>query len=136
VWCAKYAGTPGVDAELVKAIHLVSWYFFDMCYGVTSIQLLGCGLFAILDKKKPAMFPAWVGWFAVATSASFLPVTLIPYFDEGPLALNGAWNFYTIFILWGMWFSSYSYYMFQDLKRIKTSPTQGIGQAVSIGGAD
>ncbi|MCK9284118.1 MAG: hypothetical protein M0P39_07530 [Rhodocyclaceae bacterium] len=131
VWCARYAGTPNIDPELIKAVHTFSWYIYDMTWTVTAIQCVACGAFAILDKKQPAIFPAWVGWLAIATAATFIPLTFLPYFDDGPFALNGWWSFHVVFGIWGVWFTSYTYYMFQDLKRIRISPMAGVGQAIS-----
>jgi hypothetical protein len=135
-WCARYAGTPGVDGELVKAIHLVTWYMFDMTYMITTIQCVGCGVFALVDRKTPAIFPRWCGWVALFAGISFLPLTFIPYFDDGIFSLHGGWNFFVVFVAWGTWFSSYSFYMFKEVGRIRVSPAPGIGQAVSFGHAD
>lgn len=135
-WCARYATTPGVDPELVKSVHMVSWYIYDMTYMVTTIQLAGCGLFALLDKKAPAIFPRWAGWVAIWTGLSFLPLTFIPYFDDGPIAANGLWNFYVVFISWGVWFCSYSFFMFREVKRNAAAPFAALGQAVGFSHAE
>jgi hypothetical protein len=135
-WCARYATTPGVDPELVKSVHMVSWYIYDMTYMVTTVQLFGCGVFALLDRKLPAIFPRWAGWVAIWTGVCFLPLTLIPYFEDGPVALNGWWNFYVAFASWGVWFCSYSYFMFKDVKRLSVAPAPAIGQAMSYGHAE
>jgi hypothetical protein len=136
VWCARWAGTPGIEPELTKAIHVMSWYIFDMTYMVTTIQCVGCGLFAILDKKKPAIFPPWLGWVTLGVAATFFPESLLPYYDEGPLSLNGWWNLHVVFSLWVVWFAIYNYYMLQDLKRVRNMPTLGIGQAISHSSAE
>lgn len=133
VWCARFAGTPGIDPELVKAIHTLAWYIYDMTWTVTAIQLVGCGVFAILDKKQPVLFPPWVGWLALITAATFLPLTFLPYFETGPFAYDGWFSFHVVFGIWGVWFCSYSYYMFRDLKRVRISPSLGVGQAIAHG---
>jgi hypothetical protein len=131
VWCARFAGTKGVDPELIKAVHTLAWYVYDMTYTVTTIQLVGCGVFAILDKKKPAIFPAWAGWLALIAAATFFPLTFLPYFETGPLAYDGWFAFHVVFGIWGAWFTTYSYYMFKDLRRITASPALGVAQAIS-----
>jgi len=135
-WCAKYAGTPGVDGELIKSVHMVSWYIYDMTYAITTMQLIGCGMFALLDKKTPAIFPRWCGWAALWAGFTFFPLTFLPYFDEGPLSFSGGWNFFVVFVSWGVWFTSYSVFMFKEVGRIRVAPAPGIGQAVSFGHAD
>jgi hypothetical protein len=129
-WCARYATTPGIDPEIIKAVHMMSWYIYDMTYMITTIQLLGCGLFAILDKKTPKIFPVWAGCLAVAVGIIFVPLSFLPYHDQGPLSIGGWWSFHVVFGTWGLWFCSYSYFMFQNLKRIRISPSPAIGVAI------
>jgi hypothetical protein len=123
--------TPGIDPELIKAVHALAWYVYDMTWTVTAIQLVGCGIFAIVDKKEPAIYPAWAGWLALATAATFLPLAFLPYFESGPFAYNGWFSFHIVFGTWGIWFTTYSYYMFKDLRRINISPASGVAQALS-----
>ncbi len=131
-WCVRYAGTPGVEDELVKAMHIISWYVFNMTYIITTIQYVGAGLFAIFNRKEPAIFPVWAGWIAIVFSMTMFPLTFLPYFLEPSIfAINGYWSFHVIAFAWGIAIWTYSYFMFKDLKRIKLSPTMGIGQAIS-----
>jgi hypothetical protein len=116
-WCARWAGTPGIDPETIKAIHLSTWYFFDMTYNITNVQLLGIGLFAILDRSEHRIFPAWLGWLALFTAASFFLETIMPYFNHGPLAINGWWNFWFGFGIWFVWFSIQSIYVLKEASR-------------------
>jgi len=131
VWCARFAGTPGISPDLVRAVHTLAWFVYDMTWTVTAIQLVGCSVFAIVDKKEPAIFPAWAGWLALITGATFLPLTFLPYFDTGPFAYDGWFSFHVVFGTWGLWFTSYSYYMFKDLRRINVFPSLGVAQAIS-----
>ena len=116
-WCARWAGTPGIDPETIKAVHLSTWYVFDMTYNITNVQLLGCGLFAILDRSEHRIFPAWLGWFALFTAASFILETIMPYFDRGPLAIDGWWNFWFGFVIWFVWFSTQSFFVLREAAR-------------------
>jgi hypothetical protein len=134
-WCARWAGTPGIDPELTKAVHLSTWYVFDMTYNVTNVQLLGCGLFAILDRRKPAIFPAWLGWFALFTGVSFVLETIMPYYDHGPLAINGWWNFNFGFAVWFVWFCLQSVYVLREASRTRVRPAAAIGQAIGVAGS-
>lgn len=120
VWCARWAGAPGIDPELIKSIHLSTWYFFDMTYNVTNIQLLGCGLFAILDRSEHRIFPVWLGWFSLFTGLSFILETVMPYFNHGPLSINGLWNFWFGFLVWFCWFSLQSIFVLREAGRSAT----------------
>jgi hypothetical protein len=128
-WCARWAGTPGIDPEVIKAIHLSTWYVFDMTYNVTNVQLLGCGLFAILDRSERRIYPAWLGWFALFTGASFILETIMPYFDHGPLAIDGWWNFWFGFLIWFVWFSVQSIFVLREAAQsVRRSPLPISGQ--------
>ena len=131
VWCARWAGTVGIDPEMTKEVHFIAWYIYDMTWLVTSMQVWSLGIFGLLDKEKPSLYPRWVSWLSIAAGVSWIPLTVLPYFDEGPLAVNGWFNFGIVFGMWGLWFISKSYYMFQEVKRTRISAAPGIGQAVS-----
>lgn len=134
-WCARWAGQPGVDPEMIKAVHLSTWYFFDMTYNITNVQLLGCGLFAILDRSEHRIFPAWLGWFALFTGASFFLETIMPYFNRGPLAINGWWNFWFGFIIWFLWFSLQSMFVLKETRRSIGQPSPAIAAGRQAHGA-
>lgn len=76
--------------------------------------------------------PKWVGWLALISGLSFIPLTVIPYFKTGIFALNGYWNFHAAFILFGLFTGVASYHMVQDLKRIRISSPQAMGQAMKL----
>ena len=132
-WCAAWAGTPGVDPEMIKGIHLITHYIYIMTWMITTIQAVSVGIFALLDKKKPAMFPTWVAWTVIACGISFIPCGLLPFYVNGPFAVDGWYNFHLIYGTWGLFFLTTNHYMMKHLKQIRILPTQGIGQAISHG---
>ena len=136
-WCAAYAGAPGIDPSIIQTVHTMAWYVYDMTWTVTAIQLVGCGAFAILDKRLPVLFPAWAGWLALATAATFLPLTFLPYFKSGAFAVDGWFSFYIVFGIWGLWFTTYTIYMFRAIRLSKESaPELRSVRGVSQGFAD
>lgn len=128
VWCAEMAGT--VSPELIKAVHFMTWYTYDMTYMITTIEVVAICLFVFLDNEKPALMPRWAAVLALFSGISFLPLTFLPYFKSGPFALNGYWSFHLAFITYGLFTGIIGYYMVVDLKRVKLSPQPGLGQAV------
>jgi hypothetical protein len=130
VWCAKNATNTAVSPDLIKSVHMMSWYIYDMTYMITTVQLFGCGLFGILDRKAPTLVPRWAGWLAIGTGVGFMPLTFLAYNETGPWGINGVWGFYGIFGTWGLWFTSFTYYMFQDVKRVRVAPSPAIGVAI------
>lgn len=131
MWALCALHPNALNPDITKTLHLTSWYIYDMTYMITTLQLFGCGFFAILDKAKPAIYPAWAGWIAVVVGIGFIPLTLIPYFDQGIFAINGYWCFHIVFASWGVWFTSFTVYMMKDVRKLWIPAAPGLGQAIS-----
>jgi hypothetical protein len=78
---------------------VTTWIIFDCTYMITTMQLLGLGLYIILNKRQ-VTFPAWTGWCAIAIGATFVALVIMPFVSEGPFAVGGMWNFFFIFGIW------------------------------------
>ena len=128
-WCAEVAGK--VDPEVIKGVHFMSWYVYDMTYMITTIQAGAIGIFAYIDATKPAIMPRWAACLAVFSGLSFLPLTFLPYFKSGPFALKGYWSYHVAFISYGLFTAIIGYYMVQELKKKKIPAATGMGQAMS-----
>ncbi len=131
VWCAEVAGK--VDPEMIKAVHFMSWYVFDMTYWITTIEVIAVFIMVMADKEKPGLVPKWAAAVALFSGLSFLPLTFLPYFKSGPFALNGYWSFHVAFISYGVFTFVFGPYMAQDIKRVRIPAIPGIRQAVSRG---
>jgi hypothetical protein len=130
-WCAEMAGT--VDPGIIKAVHTIAWYVFDMTYMITTIQVIAICLFVFMDKRKPAIMPRWAGVLALFSGLSFLPLTFLPYFKTGIFAVNGYWSYHVAFITYGMFTAVIGYYMAKSLKSPQVPSGLGIGSIVSEG---
>ena len=128
-WCAEMAGK--VNPELIKSVHFMAWYMYDMTYMVTTVEVIALFILVVADKQKPALMPKWAASLALFSGLSFLPITFLPYFKSGPFALNGYWSFHVAFISYGLFTAIIGPYMAQDIKRIKIPAVPGIGQALS-----
>jgi hypothetical protein len=131
VWCAEVAGK--VDPELIKMVHFIGWYFYDMTYWITTIEVIAIFIMVMTDKEKPGLVPKWVAAIALFSGLSFLPLTFLPYIKLGPFALNGYWSFHVAFISYGVFTFAFGPYMAQDIRRKRIPPVPGIDQAISRG---
>lgn len=115
VGCAVLAGQ--VDPDIIKAFHTINWIVFDCTWMITASQMLGLGLYTVLNKRQ-TIFPAWAGWTSIAIGAAFATEVFMPFVDSGPFAVGGVWNY---FILFGGWlvafFGVYNYYVLRHLYR-------------------
>jgi hypothetical protein len=115
VYCAEAAGS--VSADVIKSLHFIAWYIFNMTWMITTIQCMAIGLFALMDHQQPVIFPRWLGWLAIAIGLSFAPLTFMPYFKSGALAINGWWAFYGVVTGFGTFELNVTRYMMKELRR-------------------
>ncbi len=104
---------------MIKSVHFMGWYVYDMTYMITTIETIAICLFAFLDKEEPAILPRWTGVLALFSGLSFLPLTSLPHFKTGIFAINGYWSFHVAFISYGMFTAIIGYYMAKSLKKEK-----------------
>jgi magnesium-transporting ATPase (P-type) len=128
-WCAEMAGT--VSPELIKAVHFMAWYVFDMTYMITTVEVAALFVLVMADKTKPALMPKWAAALALFSGLSFLPLSFLPYFKSGPFAINGYWSFHVAFISYGLFTAIIGPYMAADIKRVKIPATPALAQALS-----
>jgi hypothetical protein len=118
VWCAEMAGS--VDPVLIKSVHFIGWYLYDMTYMITTIETIAICIFAFLYKRQPVLLPRWTGVLALFSGLSFLPLTFLPYFKTGIFAINGYWTFHVAFISYALFTAIIGSYMARSLKIAKT----------------
>ena len=113
--CSILAGQ--VDPDIIKFVHTATWIVYDCTFMITTTQYVGLGLYTVLNKEQK-MFPAWAGWLAIATGASFVTEVFIPFTTDGPFTVSGAWNYYIVF---GTWifavFAVYSYFIIKAVNK-------------------
>ena len=115
IWATCALLTNTVSPDLIRAMHVFTWVIYDCTYMITTIQLLGLGLYTVLNKKQ-VLFPAWAGWSAIAVGIIFVPLVLMPFVSEGPFTVGGSWNFFIVFGTWLFaFFAPYSYFMLKAL---------------------
>lgn len=88
-----------IDPGMIKALHVLGWITYDCTYMITTMQMVGLGLWTVLNKRQ-TMFPAWAGWTSIAIGTSFIALVLMPFVTEGPFAVGGIWNYWIIFGTW------------------------------------
>jgi hypothetical protein len=121
MWATCSVLTGQVSPEIIKMVHTMSWITFDCTYMITTIQMVGLGLYTILNKKQ-TMFPAWAGWVTIAIGVGFVPLVFMSFVTEGPFALPGLWNFWIIFSAW--LFAFFGVYNFYVLKHVYKAPAE------------
>jgi hypothetical protein len=127
VYCAEAAGS--VSPELIKTLHFVAWYIFNMTWMITAIQCVALGLFALMDTEKPAVFPRWVGGMSIGIGVSFAPLTVLPYFKSGPFAINGWWAFHLVVAGFGIFTLTSTRFVLKEINRNRMRVAPGVGES-------
>lgn len=110
-----------VAPESIKLVHTFTWIIFDCTYMITTMQMVGLGLFTVLNKRQ-TMFPAWAGWTTIAIGTAFTMLVFMPFVTEGPFTVNGLFNYFFIFGAWLLaFFSVYNYFV---LKHVYKTPEE------------
>jgi len=131
-WCAEMAvSTDPQMIQMIKNVHFLAWYTYDMTYMITTVEVIAIFLLVIADKTKPALMPRWAAGLALFSGLSFLPLSFLPYFKTGIFALNGYWSYHVAFITYGLFTGIIGYYMVKDLKRVRVAASPGLGQSIS-----
>ena len=132
MWAACSILVTQVPPETIKMIHVMTWCIFDCTYMITTIQMVGLGLYTVLNRQQ-TLFPAWAGWLTIAIGVAFVPLVIMPFVSEGPCMVAGLWTFYIIFGAWLLgFFSVYSYYMLRHLYSTGSQPER-FGREASLG---
>ena len=121
MWAACSVLVHQVDPGIIKMVHTFTWFIFDCTYMITTMQMIGVGLWTTLNKRQ-TIFPAWAGWASIAIGASFIALVIMPFVKEGPFAVMGLWNFWIIFSTWLLAF--FAVYNFYVLKHVYRTPEE------------
>lgn len=127
MWAACAVMANEVSPDVIKLVHTLTWFIFDLTYIITSMQMVGLGLWTVLNKRQ-TIFPAWAGWTSIAIGISFVPLVIMPFVSEGPFTVGGLWNFWIIFSAWfGPFFGVYNFYMLKHVYRTADEQRRAAG---------
>ncbi|HEY1841318.1 MAG TPA: hypothetical protein VGG53_14070 [Mycobacterium sp.] len=85
---------PARSPELIQLLNDMAWMIFIAPVGAAVAMNLLLGLAIYFDDGPQAVFPRWVGHYAVLTALAMAPAVGAAVFSSGPLAWNGAISFW------------------------------------------
>ena len=120
-----------VDPGTIKTLHVLGWIMYDCTYVITTMQMVGLGLWTILNKRQK-MFPVWAGWASIAIGTSFVPLVIMPFVTDGPFAVGGIWNYWIVFGTWLFaFFAVYNYYVLKHVYKSSEERARDAGLLVA-----
>jgi len=109
-----------------------AWFIYMTTYMITTVEMVACGIYALIDKSAKPVFPQWAGVLSIFCGLSFVVDSTVPFMMTGPFALNGFFDFYVTFGLWLLWFAVYTYFMIShlssELKQVSGSTERLVGK--------
>jgi hypothetical protein len=131
MWAACSLLVNQVDPGTIKMVHTFAWIIFDCTYMITTMQMVGLGLWTVLNKRQ-TMFPAWAGWTSIAIGVSFIALVIMPFSTEGPFTVGGLFNYWIIFGTWLFaFFSVYNFYVLKHVYKAPEARERAAGRAVT-----
>jgi hypothetical protein len=101
--------------ELAVALHDVSWLAMGMAAFLASGTIAA---FAVLTLRDKAIWPQWVGWFAVIASIAYLLRIGTLFTTEGAFAADGALGLWVPVIAVATWIFVASIALTLDIRRV------------------
>ena len=115
VWAACSMFADKVDPSVIAFGHAIAWYFYDVTFMVTVVQIAGFAVY-VLSENQQTIFPRWVGYYSLFDCALMVPLVLIPWVGSGPFTVGGLINWWIGAATWLAWFSICSYYMLRSIR--------------------
>lgn len=92
--------------EIISFFNDFIWINLIGAATLVYMMFLGVGVASLVDKKQPAIFPRWFGYFSIFVVLANCPAQALYFFKSGPFAWNGLFSFYLPFTTFFVWILS------------------------------
>jgi hypothetical protein len=107
--------------ELTQLLYDFGWMFFDLTFVCSVLQSVALGIAIVRDRQAQPFFPAWVAWVCFLTAATYVPLTLMPFFQDGPFAWHGLISFWAVFVMFFVMIAVVTPYAFRAVRRLEAT---------------
>lgn len=118
-WLAAAYRPEERTAEVVRALHDAAWLMFDTTYMVTGLQMLAMATVFLSDRRAQPLIPRAMCWYTVFVVLAFLPLSLLPFFYEGPFAWSGVVCYWVSLGSWFVWLLALCVCLFKAIARLE-----------------
>jgi hypothetical protein len=125
VWLAVAYRPDAMEPRTLQMFYDFGWFFFDMAYSLTTVQMIALGICFLSDRRETPLFPKWAAWFAMFTGASFVTETMMPLVYSGPFARSGLLNYFIEFGLFFLMMIVVSVYTLKAITRLEREHRAG-----------
>lgn len=126
VWLTAVFRPESRSPEMVQLLYDFGWLFFDMTFVCSLVQSVALGIAILIDRRAEPLFPRWIAWVALLTAATYVPLTLVPFFRTGPFAWHGLINFWAVFVMFFVLIAVVTPAAFRALRRLEQEAVDGV----------
>jgi hypothetical protein len=119
MWLAIAYRPEVMDPKTLQMMYDFAWFFFDMCYALTTLQALAIGICFLSDTRPQPLVPGWVAWLTMWVGISFVLETMMPLVYGGPFARSGLINYWIEFSAFFLMMIVLSLYTFKAISRLE-----------------
>jgi hypothetical protein len=119
LWLAIAYRPDSMDPRTLQILYDFAWFFFDMCYILTTIQTVAAGICFLSDDRPQPLVPAWAAWLTMWVGISFVLETMMPLVYSGPFARSGLINYFVEFGLFFLMMLVLSIYVLKAITRLE-----------------
>jgi hypothetical protein len=129
MWLAIAYRPDVMDPKTLQMMYDFAWFFFDMCYMLTTLQTIAIGVCFLSDQRPQPLIPGWVAWLTMWVGISFVLETMMPLVFSGPFARSGLLNYWIEFSLFFLMMLVLSIYLFKAIGRLEREHQAGGSRA-------
>jgi hypothetical protein len=119
MWLTASFRTAGRSPQDIQLLSDAGWFIFDMTFVVTLIQMVALGTAIVVDGRAKPYFPTWLGWFCYLMAFTFVPLVVMPFFQTGPFAWHGLFNYWIALGAFFIFIYTMTYYVYAAVKRVE-----------------
>ncbi len=117
----------------IQTLNDLGWLPFDGLIYTVVAQAIIMGIIILNDRRAKPIFPRWVGYLCIWTAILMAPASLDVFFQNGPLAWNGAIAWWLLLVAFFIWLAGVTYTTLQAINNqqreaaeIPTAPGLGL----------
>ena len=119
IWLTATFRVETRSAETIQLMYDFGWIFFDITFMCSVMQNVALGIAILRDRRDEPLMPRWTAWVAFLASATYFPLTLMPFFRTGPFAWDGLLNFWAVFVMFFVLIVVITPYAYRALRRLE-----------------
>jgi hypothetical protein len=129
IWLTATFRVEARSAETIQLMYDFGWIFFDITFMCSVMQSVALGIAILRDRRGEPLFPRWTAWVAFLTAATYLPLTLLPFFRTGPFAWDGLLNFWAVFVMFFVLIAVITPYAYKALRTLESEDLTQVNTA-------